>query len=98
MGDRQLLLINDRRDIVHYPIATITSLTYALKQLGEKMDRERDILFLALSSHGSAGPLLSVTNGTVSLEQLTGKELREALDKSGIKRKIIVIRVPSPCF
>ncbi len=66
-------------------------LTYALKELGEKMDRERDILFLALSSHGSASPLLSVTNGSVSLEQLTGKELREALDKSGIRRKIIVI-------
>jgi hypothetical protein len=91
VGDRQLLLINDRRDIVRYPIATSTSLTYALKELGEKMNRERDILFLALSSHGSASPLLSVTNGLVSLEQLTGKELREALDKSGIKRKIIVI-------
>jgi hypothetical protein len=91
VGDRQLLLINDRRDIVRYPIATSTGLTYALKELGEKMDRERDILFLALSSHGSASPLLSVTNGSVSLEQLTGKELREALDKSGIRRKIIVI-------
>lgn len=91
VGDRQVLLINDRRDIARYPIATSTSLTYALKELGEKMNRERDILFLALSSHGSASPLLSVTNGLVSLEQLTGKELREALDKSGIKRKIIVI-------
>jgi hypothetical protein len=91
VGDRQLLLINDRRDIVRYPIATNASLAYALKELGEKMNRERDILFLALSSHGSASPLLSVTNGSVSLEQLTGKELREALDKSGIKRKIIVI-------
>jgi hypothetical protein len=44
------------------------------------------LTFLALSPRGSASPLLSVTNGPVSLEQLTGKELREALDKSGIER------------
>lgn len=91
VGDRQLLLINDRRDVAHYPIATSTSLAYALKQLADKMNGERDILFLALSSHGSSSPLLSVTNGPVPLEQLSGKELREALDASGIKRRIIVI-------
>jgi hypothetical protein len=91
VGDRQLLLINDRRDNVEYPIATGTSLTYALKELGGKMNKDRDILFLALSSHGSSSPLLSVSNRGVPLEQLTGEQLREALVASGIERKIIVI-------
>jgi hypothetical protein len=51
VGDRQLLLINDRRDRETFPIATVTSLTYALKAIGQKMNPDRDILFLALSSH-----------------------------------------------
>jgi hypothetical protein len=55
------------------------------------MNPDRDILFLALSSHGSSDPLLSVSNGSLDLQQLTGEKLSEALEASGIKRRIIVI-------
>ena len=89
--DRQLLLLNDRRDLTTFPIGTVTSLTYGLKLIGQKMDPDRDILFLALSSHGSSDPLLSVSNGTLGLQQLTGENLSAALQASGIKRRIIVI-------
>jgi hypothetical protein len=89
--DRQLLLLNDRRDLTTFPIGTVTSLTYGLKLIGQKMNPDRDILFLALSSHGSSDPLLSVSNGTLGLQQLTGENLSAALQASGIKRRIIVI-------
>jgi hypothetical protein len=89
--DRQLLLLNDRRDLAAFPIATVTSLTYALKLIAQKMNPDRDILFLALSSHGSSDPLLSVSNGTLGLQQLSGEDLGAALQASGIKRRIIVI-------
>lgn len=89
--DRQLLLLNDRRDLTTFPIGTVTSLTYGLKLVGQRMDPNRDILFLALSSHGSADPLLSVSNGSLGLQQLTGEDLSAALQASGIKRRIIVI-------
>jgi hypothetical protein len=39
------------------------------------MNPNRDILFLALSSHGSSDPLLSVSNGSLGLQQLTGEDL-----------------------
>jgi hypothetical protein len=94
-ADRQLLLINDRRDLETYPIATASGLDYALRAVARKMDPERDILFLALSSHGSADPLLSVSNGTLPLEQLSDEDLEAALRDSGIKRRIIVI---SACY
>jgi hypothetical protein len=91
----QLLLINDRRDIDTYPIATASGLTYALKAIAEKMNPDRDILFLAISSHGGADASLSVSNGGLQLEQLSDEDLAAALKDSGIKRRIIVI---SACY
>ena len=69
---RQLLLINDHRDLDSYPLATVSGLHYGLAELAKKMDPERDILFLALSSHGSDEPLLSVSNGILPLQQVSG--------------------------
>jgi len=46
---------------------------------------------MRLSSHGSSDPQLSVSNGALGLQQLTGEELSAALQASGIKRRVIVI-------
>jgi len=88
---RQLLLINDHRDFDSYPLATVSGLRYALGEIAKKMNVERDILFLSLSSHGSDDPLLSVSNGVLPLEQVTGENLAAALHDSGIKWRVIVI-------
>jgi hypothetical protein len=90
-SQRTLLLINDRRSLQKYPLASGTALTYALKGVASKMHLDRDILFLALSSHGSEDPLLSVTNGSLPLRDLSGEMLAEALRESGIKWRVIVI-------
>jgi peptidase C13-like protein len=95
LSNRRLLLINDRRDLDDFPLASASGLGYALRAVAQKMDLERDILFLALSSHGSADAVLSVANGTLPLEQLTDEDLETALKESGIKRRIIVI---SACY
>jgi hypothetical protein len=88
---RTLLLINDRRDRQAQPLATVAGLRYALEALASKMRLDQDVLFLALSSHGSEDPLLSVENGTLPLRDLTGAALAEALQASGIKWRVIVI-------
>ena len=88
---RQLLLINDRRDRETYPLATVSGLRYALQGIARKMNLQRDILFLSLSSHGSAEPELSVSNGYLNLDQVSGKNLMQALRASGIRWRIIVI-------
>jgi hypothetical protein len=91
VGTRQVLLMNDRRDLNAYPLATVSGLHYALQAIARKMNLERDILFLSLSSHGSDQPTLSVSNGILPLQQLTGKVLADALKDSGIKWRVIVI-------
>ena len=55
------------------------------------MDLEDDVLFLMLTSHGSEQPSLTVSNGAWPLVQLDGRELRSALDASGIRWRVIVI-------
>lgn len=94
-ADRELLLINDRHDLDSYPLATVSGLQYALSAVAQKMDPERDILFLALSSHGSPDPTLAVSNADLPLAQLSPQDLGDALRDSGIKRRIIVI---SACY
>jgi len=94
-GARQLLLINDHRDVDSYPLASVSGLRYALAGIAARMNPQRDILFLALSSHGSNQPLLSVSNGTLPLEQLSADELAAALRDAGIRWRVIVI---SACY
>ncbi len=90
-GARQLLLINDHRDLDSYPLASVSGLRYALAGIAARMNPQRDILFLALSSHGSDEPLLSVSNGTLPLQQLSADELAAALRDAGIRWRVIVI-------
>jgi hypothetical protein len=93
---RSLLLVNDRRDEQRYPLATVSALRHALRSLGARMDKEDDVLFLALSSHGSEDATLSVNNdSTLYWRDLGAQQLRAMLDESGIRWRVIVI---SACY
>jgi len=94
-SSRTILLLNDKRDLDTQPLASVSGLRYALKGLASRMKLDRDILFLALSSHGSEEPFLSVSNGSIPLNDLSGKDLAEALSESGIQWRVIVI---SACY
>lgn len=92
---RAIRLVNDRRDLDAHPLASPTALRYTLNGLAQKMDRERDVLFLALSSHGSDDASLSVSNANLPLNDLTAAELADALRESGIKWRVIIV---SACY
>jgi hypothetical protein len=93
---RSLLLVNDRRDLITLPLATHDNLRYALRQIAAVMDQERDVLFLALSSHGSENGLLSVSNtGLPPALGLSATTLGIFLRESGIRWKVIVV---SACY
>ena len=95
VGARQVLLVNDRRDFDRHPLASPTALARTLSGIGERMNRERDVLFLALSSHGKKDRYLVVENGALPLEKLTAGRLAEILRESGIRWKVLVI---SACY
>lgn len=93
-ADRSMELINDVDDRDSYPLATVSGLTDALKLLAERMNPDQDVLVLALTSHGSREGL-EVTNGSLPLLQLGPTELRQALDESGIKWRVLIV---SACY
>ncbi len=93
--DRSITLINHltTRDIV--PLANATNLKRTLKHIGQLMNKEEDILFLYLTSHGSKDHTLSISFWPLALNDMTPINLKSMLDESGIKWKIIVI---SACY
>jgi Peptidase C13 family len=93
-GDRSMDLINDVDDRDSYPLATVSGLADALKLLAARMNPDQDVLVLMLTSHGSKEGL-EVTNGALSLLQLGPTELRQALDESGIKWRVLIV---SACY
>lgn len=90
-----MIMVNNPGTVLKYPIATATSLARALKRVGQVMDRDRDILFLYLTSHGSEDHRLSVELGPLELQDIDPAMLRRMLDESGIKWRVIAI---SACY
>jgi hypothetical protein len=95
VGSRGISLINDARDLESAPLASLSALQYALKGLAARMNVERDVLFLAISSHGSQDPAIAVSNVDLPFNDVTDEDLARALQDSGIKWRVIII---SACY
>jgi hypothetical protein len=95
MGNRALSLINDERDLERAPLASVSGLKYALRGLAGRMDLDRDVLFLVISSHGASEPAIAVSNSDLPLDDMTDEDLAAALSASGIKWRVIII---SACY
>ena len=94
-GNRALTLVNDARDLDRAPLASFSALQYALRGLAAKMNVDRDVLFLSISSHGSPDAAIAVSNVDLPFNDLTDEDLVQALQQSGIQWRVIVI---SACY
>jgi hypothetical protein len=92
--DRSLLLINNRRTLGALPLASAGNLRLALDALAGKMNVDKDVLFLFMTSHGAKN-WLAVSFPPFGLQDLSAGELRRMLDRAGIRWRIIVI---SACY
>jgi hypothetical protein len=95
IGSRGVSLINDARDLESAPFANLSALKYALHGLAAKMNVERDVLILSISSHGSEDPAIAVSNVDLPFNDVTDEDLAQALQESGIKWRVIII---SACY
>lgn len=94
---RTLALVNHPRslDSDPRPLATLGNLRAALQGVGRLMDPDEDLLLLFLTTHGSPDHALSMRlEGHVDAG-LRPAELREALDASGIRHRLLIV---SACF
>jgi hypothetical protein len=94
-SDRQLSLVNDERDLNGGPLASVSGLDYALHGLASRMKLDRDVLFLAISSHGASDSAIAVSNSEFPLTDLTPQDLADALRDAGIKWRVILV---SACY
>ncbi len=89
-----LALINNNYTWLDEPIATKTSILRGLKIIGQQMNADEDVLFLTLSSHGDEN-VIQLANPPLAMDNLDATWLREALDASGIRWRVIVV---SACY
>jgi len=76
------------------PLATPDNLRRVLARVGGIMDREEDVLFLFLTSHG-APDAFWIDAGPVDAEPIYSDDLKEMLNDSGIRWRVLVI---SACY
>ncbi|WP_201527727.1 C13 family peptidase [Psychrobacter frigidicola] len=89
-----LALINNTYSWLDEPVATKTSILQGLKRIGQQMNADEDVLLLTLSSHGDQD-ILQLENPPLEMDNLDPAWLREALDSSGIRWRVIVV---SACY
>jgi hypothetical protein len=72
---------------------TVASIAEALQAAGERMDRESDVMFLILTSHGSqAGVAVQAGRRT---EILSPADLGGMLNRAGVRHRVVII---SACY
>jgi len=92
---RSVMLINNPSTLREWPIASATSVGIALKRVAEVMDRDEDILFLFITSHGSKEQGTTFQFSPMSFDPLDPKRLKRLLDQFGFKRRVVVV---SSCY
>ena len=94
---RALALVNhaDALETPGAPLATPSNLRHALAAIGAQMRRDRDILLLYLTMHGSPEHELGLRLPDGSEDAMTPDTLRDALDVSGIVHRVVVV---SACY
>jgi hypothetical protein len=92
---RTVTLVNSRTTVDTLPMATLTSIEESLQAISQKMNRDQDILFLYLTSHGSKDHQFALGQESMSLRGLQASRLGEMLRESNIRWKVVVV---SACY
>ncbi|WP_332775182.1 C13 family peptidase [Polaromonas sp.] len=94
-GGRVIHLLNHGSSAKTHPWATTLNLQRAIEALAQRMDKDNDVLVVYLTSHGARDFKLAASHWPLEVEPLSPTELREALDKAGIRHRVIAV---SACY
>jgi hypothetical protein len=90
-----IYLTNSQRSLDENPMASLTGIKDSILRLSQQMDKEKDVFFLYITSHGSKDKKISLTHRGMDFGDIDSKWLGGILKSSGIKHKVIVI---SACY
>jgi hypothetical protein len=92
---RTVQLVNNAGTVQQWPWATPLNLKRAIQRVGRIMDRDEDVLFLHLTSHGAADGELSASFWPMAVGTVRPADLKAWLDEAGIRNRVISI---SACY
>ena len=92
---RVIHLLNNGSTTATHPWATPLNLQRAIDALAQRMDKEHDVLVVYLTSHGASDFQLAASHWPLQVEPLSPADLRAALDKAGIRHRVIAV---SACY
>ncbi|HUQ25182.1 MAG TPA: C13 family peptidase [Burkholderiales bacterium] len=92
---RSVALVNSRTTVATMPMATATNIREAIKAIAARMDRENDILFLFMTSHGAKDHEFRLNQNAMTLRGLRPRELASMLEESRIRWKVVLV---SACY
>ena len=93
--ERTLQLVNHAQTVQQWPWATRLNLQRAIRRIGELMNRDEDILFIHLTSHGARNGTLSASFWPLEVEPVTPELLKAWLDEAGVRWRVVSV---SACF
>jgi Peptidase C13 family len=94
-GDRVIHLLNHGATTKTHPWATTANLDKSIQALAAKMDLEKDLLVVYLTSHGGSDFKLAASHWPLEVEALTPQALKQMLEKAGVRNRVIAV---SACF
>jgi hypothetical protein len=93
---RVVHLLNHAGTTQTHPWATTPlNLQRAVEALAARMDRDNDVLVVYLTFHGARDFKLAASHWPLEVAPLSPVELRQALDKAGIRNRVIAV---SACY
>jgi hypothetical protein len=92
---RGLRMINHREHLDNMPWATPINLQRAIEGIAETMDRDEDVLFIHLTSHGASDGQLATSFWPLDVAAVEPPDLKKWLDDAGIRHRVISI---SACY
>ena len=92
---RVIHLLNHAGTATTHPWATTLNLQRAIEALAQRMDRDKDLLVVYMTSHGARDFKLAASHWPLEVPPLSPTELRAALDQAGIRNRVIAV---SACY
>lgn len=92
---RLVELVVNPATLTTLPWATPLNLRKAIAHVATVMDRERDVLFLHLTSHGGADGKLAADTSPLQTEPMTPELLKRWLDEAGVRWRVVSV---SACY
>lgn len=91
---KSVFLSNTRYQLTQ-PLATLQNIEESIQSLAGRMNKDQDILFIYMTSHGSKDGEFSLEHKGMQLKSMPVDWFADLLKRSGIKNKVIVI---SACY